>query len=341
MGYTLTFLLSFTMSFILTPIFRFIAKKFSILDYPHSYIKTHTIPTPYFGGLAIALSFYTILFLVRITTNFPTGTLRSLRGIVLGSLIILILGFIDDVKYKGIHYTTKFLGEFLAAIILIIYGIKINFISPTWISVIITVIWVVGMTNAINLIDVIDGLSAGVSLFACLGLFFITYFIEGERYIGYATLALAGGCLGFLPYNLSSKYKIFMGDTGALFIGFIISAVALGAKYSCNNSVGVISPIIILLIPIYETFLISFLRLNRGQSPFIGSKDHFALRLISAGISRRHVLLLTYIFAIILSVIGIIIVWAKNVYAPILLFSSVIIFVVFITRYLIKISVDT
>ncbi len=340
MDYFLTFLVSFILSLILTPIFRFIAKKFSILDYPHSDIKTHTAPTPYFGGLAISISFYIVLFLVRITTNFPTGTLKSLRGIIFGSLIILILGLIDDVKYKGIHYTTKFLGEFLTSIILVIYGIRINFISPSWLSIIITAIWIVGMTNAINLVDVMDGLSAGISFFACLGLFFITYFIEEEIYIGYATLALAGGCLGFLPYNLSNRYKIFMGDTGSLFIGFILSAVALGAKYSCNNSIGVLSPIIILLIPIYETLLISFLRINRGQSPFVGSKDHFALRLTSAGISKQNVLLLTYIFAIIFSIIGIIIVWSKNVYVPILLLSCVIIFVIFVTKYLKRINVD-
>lgn len=340
MDYITTFVLSFIFSFILTPIFRIIAKKFSILDYPHSNIKTHTTPVPYLGGLSIAFSFYITLFFVRATTNFPTGTLHSLRGIILGSILILILGFIDDIKYKGIHYTTKFVGEFFAAVMLIMYGIKIKFISPEWISLIITILWIIGITNAINLIDVMDGLSAGVSFIACLGLFFITHFVEEEIYVGYATLALSGACLGFLPYNLSKKYKIFMGDTGALFIGFILSAVTLGGKYSLNNPLGVLSPIIILLIPIYETLLLSYLRLNRGQSPFVGSKDHFSLRLLSVGIKKYEVLLLTYTAGLIFSIIGIIIVLSKVIYIPILLFIILFVLIIIITRYLIKINVN-
>ncbi|MFN3550538.1 MAG: MraY family glycosyltransferase [Endomicrobiia bacterium] len=339
MDYKLTFLLTFLLSFLLTPFFRFLAIKFSILDHPVSDIKTHKTPVPYLGGLAIAGSFYITLFLIRLTTNFPTGTLRSLRGIILGSIIILIIGLIDDFKYKGIHFTTKFLGETIAALVAIVYGIKIEFVLPEWFSVLLTLIWIVGMTNAINLIDVMDGLAAGVSFVCCAGFFIITNFVEEEIYVSYAVLSLAASILGFLPFNLSKKYKIFMGDTGALFIGFVLSNIALGGRYSINNPLGVISPLILLLIPIYETFFISILRLGRGDSPFLGSKDHFSLRLESVGLKRSKILLLTYLVGLILCVFSILIVVSSNIFLPLVVLFLIFLFVFEITKYLIKINI--
>ncbi len=339
MNYTNTFFFSFFVSLLLTPICRNIAVKLKILDHPISLIKTHKTPTPYLGGLAIAISFYLSLFLVRITTHFTTGTLYSLRGIIFGGIIILIIGLIDDLKYKGIHFTTKFFGEIISALILIHYGIKINFISPEWFALLITLLWVIGITNAFNLVDVMDGLSAGIAIIASFGLFLVTKYIEEEIYVSYAVLALAGACLGFLPYNLSNKYKIFMGDTGALFLGFVLSALTLGGKYSSNNQLGVLSPIIILLIPIYETFLISILRLSRGQSPFIGSKDHFSLRLLSIGISKYKILLITYFVAICLAIIGIFVVLSPTNFVPIISVIIISMFIAIITKYLMKIEV--
>ncbi len=339
MRYPLTFLLTFLLSFLLTPFFRFLAVKFSILDHPVSDIKTHKTPVPYLGGLAIAVSFYIALFLVRINTNFPTGTLRSLRGVILGSFIILIIGLIDDFKYKGMHFTTKFLGEIIAALVAVFYGIKVEFISPEWFSVLLTIIWIVGITNAINLIDVMDGLSAGVSFICCVSFFIITNFIEEEIYISYAVVSLAAAILGFLPFNLSKRYKIFMGDTGALFIGFVISNIALGGKYSVNNHLGVVSPLVVLLIPIYETFFVSTIRLLRGDSPFLGSKDHFSLRLESAGLKRNKILILTYLVGLALSVFSVLIVISNNIFLPLIILFLIFLFVVEITKHLVRISV--
>lgn len=339
MNYTTTFIFSFLISFILTPICGLLAKKFSILDHPVSEIKTHKTPIPYLGGVAIALSFYFVLFLVRITTHFPTGTLRSLRGIVYGSVIVLVLGLIDDLKYKGIHYSTKFMGELVACIIVMLYGIKINFVKPDWMAIIITLLWIIGITNAINLIDVMDGLSSGVAVISSIGLFLITKFVEEEIYVGFATLSLAGACLGFLPYNLSERYKIFMGDTGALFIGYILATIALGSKYSTNNTLAVFAPVIILLVPIYETILISILRLNRGQSPFVGSKDHFSLRLLSFGFSKFKVLAITYSICILLVIFGIIITLSKNIYVPLTILFLLLVMTTVITKFLVKIEI--
>ncbi|MEN3014307.1 MAG: MraY family glycosyltransferase [Endomicrobiia bacterium] len=339
MSYEIVFFISFLTSLGLTPFFRAIALKLSILDHPISDIKTHTQPTPYLGGLSIVFSFFITLIIVRLFTNFPTGTLRSLRGIFLGGIIIIILGLIDDIKYKGIHFTTKFIGEFIAAYLLLWYNIKINFISPSWFSDLVTIVWVVGITNAVNLIDVMDGLSSGVVVIASLGFFLLSNFIEGEPYIAYACVSITGACLGFLPYNLSAKYKIFMGDTGSLFLGFVLSAIALGSKYSHYNSLGVLAPLVILLIPVYETFFISFMRLKKGLSPFLGSKDHYSLRLISFGIKKYKILVFSYLTGAVLAVLGVLIVISKNIYLPLGIIGILIIFIIMISRFLAKIQI--
>ncbi len=339
MDYNLSFFISFILSFLFTPIFRFIAKKLNILDYPISDIKTHKEPVPYLGGLAISLSFLLVLILIRLTTNFPTGTLRSLRGIFFGSIIILLIGFIDDVKPKGLHFITKLISELIMSFIVISYGIKIEFIHPDWFSIFLTCLWIVGITNAFNIIDVIDGLSCSVALVSSLIFFVLGTVGDKEVYVNYATISLAGACLGFLPYNLSKKYKIFMGDTGSLFIGFTLSTIALGTRYSKINPLGVITPIIVLLIPIYDTFLVSFLRLRQGKSPFLGSKDHFALRLEYAGFRRKIILLISVLFNILLGVISYIFV-TSDIYTSTIIILILTIVVSIITSWIMKIKVE-
>jgi len=315
MYYLICFILTFVISLILTPIMRTIALKLNILDIPHSNIKTHKIPTPYLGGVSIAISFWVGLTFIRILTSFPTGTLRSLRGIFLGSLIIFILGLIDDIKKDGLNFRLKFFVQISAAILIIFYGIKIEFIKPEWFGLIITTIWIVGITNSLNIIDIMDGLSSGIAIIASLGFFFIGLPSEEKIYVNFASIALAGSCLGFLPYNLSQKFKIFMGDTGSLLIGFILSSISLGTRYTDVNNIGLFAPILILAIPIYDTFLVIYFRWKKGISPFLGSKDHFALRLEKMGYSRKKILVLTYICGIILSVISFLVTITKFYYA--------------------------
>jgi UDP-GlcNAc:undecaprenyl-phosphate GlcNAc-1-phosphate transferase len=301
MLYLYCFLLAFAISLLLCPALRFIALKLSILDIPHTDIKTHKTPTPYLGGAAIAVSFWLSLSIIRIFTHFPTGTLYSLRGIFIGSFIIVLLGLFDDIKYKGLNFRPKFVIQSVAAILLILYGFQIKFIHPQWFAYVITVLWVVGITNALNIIDIMDGLAGGAALIAALGFFLIGVPQEEEIYVNFVAIALAGGLLGFLPFNFSRRLKMFMGDTGSLFIGFILAAASLGTRYTEINILGLFAPILILAIPIYDTVLVSYFRWKKGINPFLGSKDHFALRLESAGYTRGQIILMTYAAGIILS----------------------------------------
>ena len=339
MIYLIAFLSSLILSLLLTPLARKLAIFLSIYDHPISEVKTHKKSTPYLGGLAIAASFVGGLTVIRLFTHLPTGTLRSLRGIFFGSFIIIVLGLFDDIKHKGLKFQSKFLIQTLPSVLLIIYGIQMKFIQPEWFAILVTIIWIVGVTNAMNIIDIMDGLSSGIAVIAALGFFLIGLPSEEEIFVNFASIALAGACLGFLPYNLSKKYKIFMGDTGSLFIGFILAATSLGTRYTDINSLGLFAPILILAIPIYDTFLVMYFRWKKGINPFMGSKDHFALRLEKKGLPRKKILLYTYIAGIVLSFISFI-VTIVNIYSAVIVYAFTIFVAFVIAKILSRVHVE-
>ncbi|OGS22837.1 MAG: hypothetical protein A2252_06165 [Elusimicrobia bacterium RIFOXYA2_FULL_39_19] len=338
MNYLLTFIFALIISLILTPLSRKLAIALSIYDHPLSDVKTHKKATPYLGGVAIAGSFLAALLLIRLFTHFPTGTLRSLRGIFIGSIVILMLGLFDDIKHKGLKFQSKFIFQAIPCIVLLIFNIKLKFITPEWLAITLTIIWVIGVINALNIIDIMDGLSSGIAIIACLGFFLIGIPQEEEIYVNFASIALAGACLGFLPYNLSHKYKIFMGDTGSLFIGFILAAISMGTKYTEVNNLGLFAPILILAIPIYDTFLVMYLRIKKRTSPFIGSKDHFALRLEKTGYSRKSILFFTYTAGIILSFTSFL-VTIVNLYSAVTIYMFTVFIALYTARELGKIKI--
>jgi len=288
--YFFTFSGALILSLILTPAARAAAMVLKILDHPITEIKTHKKPVPYLGGAAIYLAFTLTLLWVRVLTSFPTGTLRSLRGILIGGTFIFGLGLVDDIKHHGLHYSTKFFFQISAALMVILFDIRIKFIQPEWFGLLLTILWIVGLTNAFNLTDIMDGLASGIAVCASLAFFFISLPSE-EIYVNFASIALAGAALGFMPYNLSNSMKIFMGDSGSLLLGFIASSLALGTSYGGKTSMVVFAPIMLLALPIYDTVFVSFIRMQKGQSPFVGSKDHFPLRLEYLGWSRKAILI--------------------------------------------------
>jgi len=336
--YLITFIISMAIAYTLTPFFRFLAIKFDILDHPSTDIKTHKLPTPYLGGLAIWSGWVISLFLIRFLTHFPTGTLRSLRGILIGSSVIVLLGLVDDILPKGLGFRKKFAVQTAAALVLAWFSIRLEFITPPFVAVTLSVIWVIGITNAFNIIDIMDGLSSGIAIIASLAFLFIALPSE-QIYVNFSAAALAGGCLGFLPYNLSSSKKIFMGDTGSLALGFILAAISMGASYTELNLIGLVAPVLILAIPIYDTVLVMGLRWSKGQSPFLGSKDHFALRLEKLGFSRKQILAITYLASIILAVGAYLVtrlpvIWATGLFVVIFLVSLL------VTHRLSKVKID-
>ncbi|OGR91553.1 MAG: hypothetical protein A2992_05810 [Elusimicrobia bacterium RIFCSPLOWO2_01_FULL_59_12] len=301
--YLYCFLTALILSGALTPLMRRLALRFQILDRPLTDVKTHKKPVPYLGGVAIAAGLVLSLIAARFLTSFPTGTLHALRGILLGSIIVFLLGLADDIQRYGLGIRAKFIIQLAAALCLILFDIRIKFISPRWFGDLLTILWVVGIINALNIIDIMDGLAAGIAVIASLGFLFISLPSE-EIYVNFTSAALAGALLGFLPYNLSKRWKIFMGDTGSLLAGFVLAALSLGTSYTRVNDLAVFCPLLILGLPIYDTLLVSYLRYSRGMSPFRGSRDHFALRLETFGFFREEILVMCYAAGLLLTFIA-------------------------------------
>ena len=337
--YLITFFIAYITALILTPFFRYIAIKFNIYDRPSTPVKTHKVSTPYLGGLAIWGGWVISLISIRLITNFPTGTLNNLRSVIIGSLLLLLLGLCDDIKKGGLGFKFKFLIQIIACLIVVVgFDIRIHFIENYILSVLISIFWIIGLSNAFNLIDIMDGLSCGTALISAF--FFFIIALPGEMiYVNFCALALLASCLGFLPYNLSKKKKIFMGDTGSLSIGFILATVALGTSYTKINPVGIFAPLLILATPIYETTFVSTIRMLKGKNPFLGSKDHFPLRLEKMGYSRKQILIFVYILSFVLGIFAYTIV---NLHDNIsyLIFSLVIILLVLFSIKISKVKMD-
>jgi UDP-GlcNAc:undecaprenyl-phosphate/decaprenyl-phosphate GlcNAc-1-phosphate transferase len=311
------FIIALILSLIFTPLVRLLAVKLNIMDRPNS-IKTHREPVAYLGGVAIYLAFI-LAIIMALVIRLP---FNKISVIIIGATLIMILGLVDDLR--PLSFKTKLFLEVLIATLLIIFDIRIKFITPDYIAVILTILWVIGVTNALNIIDIMDGLSSGVAVIAALAFLFINPPSE-QTYVNYTAAALAGAALGFLRYNFPPA-KIFMGDTGSLMLGFVLAVLSIGTSYTQVNNIALYAPILILGIPIYDTFLVMILRFKQGKNIFHGSLDHFALRLERLGFSRRKVVIIAYIVSVCLSTAALMISkvhfrWAVAIYILVALFS--------------------
>ncbi len=290
-----TFLLSFSLCYYLTPLVRKAAYKFGIVDKPDGKLKTQKKPVAYLGGLAIYLSFLIALALVF---EFSRETL----GILLGGTIVIILGLVDD--FGVLEPKIKILGQILAAVVLVRAGIYIKLaFLPVYVSIPLSVLWLVAITNAFNIIDIMDGLSSGIGFISAVVLFVIAL-MNGRMAIAALTIALAGSLLGFLRYNFQPA-TIYMGDTGSLFIGLMIGTLAMIGTYTENNMIACLVPVVILGLPIFDTLFVMYIRKLRGIPVFFGSSDHFALRLRRWKLSIRQTVVLSYLICLVLGGVGI------------------------------------
>ncbi len=279
-----------------------LALKKGFVDSPSGELKEHSAPVPY-AGTAIFITFILVLWGIRLFTSYPTGTLHQLRGIVFGGSFVFLLGIIDDLY--DLSYGIKFLGQAAAAGILIYYGISIRIFPFDVLNIAFSVLWVLLIVNALNIIDVMDGLAPGVAAIAALGFFAIT--LPGELvYVNVGAIVLFGALLGFWFFNRPPA-KVFMGDAGSLFTGFILAALSMGAEYSGANLLGLFAPVFILMIPIYDTLLVMYFRYRSGRPVFKGSKDHFAIRLSSAGLTDWSINLIAYAAALVFAAAAVIV----------------------------------
>ena len=329
--FALAFALSFMLTFILTPVFCKSLGKY-LKDTPTA-LKNHKGIVPLVGGISIMFGFLASLTIIRFTTNFPTGTLHNLRGIFLGTVIIFILGLIDDIrKPKGLSAVTRLIFQTVAALCLIYFNVKVQFVPEPW-GALLTILWVCGLTNAFNLLDIQDGLAASQVLLASLAFLFISLPSE-NIYVNFLACAIIGATLAFWPYNHGLfKIKSFLGDSGSTMLGFLLSALALGVDYSAKNPLAVFAPFLILALPIFDTIYVSIVRISKGLSPLHGSPDHVALRLFRRGLTKKQVLICLICGSLILDILAYS-VTKSNFTITVLIYLSVLVFALFFAFFL-------
>lgn len=300
--YTLTLIVfSMIVSLILTPIVIAVSKKLDIVDRPN-FRKIHTKPISMLGGSAILLSFF-----IGIWLGAPIE--REIKPLLLGAIVIYLVGLIDDLY--DLKPILKLLGQIAAALIVVFYGVTIDFISipigPTihfgWLSIPITIFWIVAITNAINLIDGLDGLAAGVSTIALVTIAFIAI-LQGNIFIIMICSVLIGSLLGFLVFNFHPA-KIFLGDSGALLLGFIIGFLSL-LGFKNITFISLFFPIVILAVPFIDTLFAMIRRVKQGQHIMQADKSHLHHKLLDLGYTHRQTVMLIYAMAIMFSVVSVI-----------------------------------
>ena len=263
------FATSLLLALYFTPIFRDSARRFGIVDRPDGGLKTQREPVPYLGGLAV---FSAVLFPAAIFLQFSD----RLTGLLLASAIVVMLGLIDDIG--RLSPRIKLVVQVIAVFLMIKSGIRIRVgFLPPLLCVALTFLWMLLMTNGFNLIDVMDGLAGGVGSVAAVALSLV--FLLQENLMGVViSLSLAGALLGFLHYNRPPA-QIYLGDTGSLFLGFLLGGLAIGGKYTLRNPLGWLTALSIFAVPLFEILFLSYLRFLRGAPIMAGSRDHFSLRL--------------------------------------------------------------
>ncbi len=321
----LAFATSFIITFLTTPFVKRIAVKVGIVDKPDEARRVHKKATPLLGGLAMFYGFIVSVILFGIVD-------KSVRGMVLGALIILIVGIVDDAKQLSAKVKLPF--QILAAIILILHDVRIDLISvPRFISdtgvlglgfwgIPLTIIWVVGVTNAVNLIDGLDGLAAGVSSIACMSLFCIAL-IVGEHEVALITAALTGSCFGFLPYNFNPA-KIFMGDTGSTFLGFILASVSIMGLFKSYTVISVAVPFLVLGLPLFDTGFAIVRRVKAGKPIMSPDREHLHHRVLDMGFSQKKTVSIIYLMCTVLGLCAVVMV-SNGIVQALLLIVGVIV----------------
>lgn len=322
------FVIAFIFTFATTPLVRRFAYKIGAVDVPRDKRRVHKRPTPRIGGLAIIFG-----FLVAII-SFNDSWSRELVSILIGVGILGVLGIIDDCK--ELDAKLKFVVQIIAALVVVIFGdIRISVMSnpnvfsenpyiifPQWLSITVTVLWIVFMTNAVNFIDGLDGLAAGVSAIMSMSLVFIAITYH-EYEIALLGIALMGACFGFLPFNFNPA-KIFMGDTGSMFLGYMLSVLSVQGMFKSYAVISFAVPIIMLGLPLFDALFAMLRRLLTGKNPMSADRGHLHHRLYDMGFSQKQTVFILYAISGVLGIASILLAEQRFLRAMLLLISVLI-----------------
>ena len=299
--YLATFVGAIGLSLLLVPAVREYARNREITDTPGGH-KSHRTPVPYLGGVAMVAAFSVAMVIgvvLRRSAQFDDGQISITFGnlfsqgdglvrelaVVLGlALVFAAMGLIDDLR--GLSPVFRFVVGLGLATVLVSYGVVLQSPLPDWLDIVISVVWILGMTNAFNLLDNIDGLAAGTAAIAS-GAFFVIAVLNDQQYSALLAIGLAGAMLGFLRSNFAPA-TIYMGDAGSLFIGFMMAYLGLKMRTNVAEIPQLFAPVLVLGVAVLDTTVVVVSRLRRGLSPFTGGQDHLSHRFLRLGLSVRR-----------------------------------------------------
>ena len=340
----LTFLATASLSAALVPPVRALARRVDVIDRPGGR-RGHEAPTPRLGGLAIFCAFFAIVLggywlaltmgeagIARTTLGAAAERLREawrvegkLLGIMAGSILIFAVGMMDDMLGARFPALAKLLGELAAAAIVVYAGVHTTFMPAHWMNAVVTLLWIVGMTNAFNLLDNMDGLAAGVAFIAAFALL-VNAWSLGTFFVCLILVAFMGSLLGFLLYNFHPA-SIFMGDAGSLFIGFVMATITLLETYVSKASSSlfpVLMPVLVLAVPLVDTATVVIIRLLERRPIYVGDQRHLSHRLVALGFSRSAAVLLIYLFSLCLGLGAVSLVDATPLQSALVLLQAVV-----------------
>ena len=319
--YLSVYLGSAFLALVITPVIIWLACLIKAADHPG--VRTiHEKPIPRIGGVAIFVSMICItigvLFLSNVIGDTFRGILPELIVLLSAAGFMFFVGLIDDIRTKGLRASVKLLAQLVAAIVVCAVGIRVQSVAVAdwltldfgWFSWPLTLLWIVGITNAINLSDGLDGLAAGISAIVC-GVIAIFAIYSGQVVMAVLMLALLGSLTGFLFFNFNPA-KIFMGDCGSMFLGFTIATSSVMCSTKSHALVGLALPVLVLGIPIFDTLFSMLRRFLERRSMFAPDRSHFHHRLLDLGLKQRHVVIVIYAVTLLAAGLGMFMMVTRN-----------------------------
>ena len=276
------------LAWVLTPLALRFALRRQLLDVPGEH-KSHQSPVPYLGGVAIVVSFSLAVLVAAVVVR-PAGVIEELAAVMVAAVVLSIVGLVDDLR--GLGPWVRLAAEVAAGLVVYFSGGGVLLFDAAALNAAITVLWVVGVTNAYNLLDNMDGLSAGIAAISA-GFFFLLAAANGQFLVAALAAGLAGCALGFLRHNYHPA-RIYMGDAGSLFLGFMLATIGIRLRFDGPTQVTFLVPILVTGVAVFDTTLVTISRLTNRRSIMVGGRDHTSHRLVFVGIPVRGAVSLIY-----------------------------------------------